>query len=211
MITKPTSAWLAALLIMLLSLAAASCKNDSANQPIPQANSVVIGGKELATVSIGNQFWTAINYNGPGGITYRPGVDKPEYGRYYTFDEARAVILPGGWRLPTMQDYTILAENQGIVFTDFRANGQEASRKLASETNWRTVPGTNASGFNAQPAGYIFGQGVPLDGDICEFWMADGNTFSIQESANGKTHNVLFYSTNSSSYRFPLRFVKDKP
>ena len=120
-------------------------------------------------------------------------------------------MLPTGWRLPTVEDYLALARQQGVEVTNYRATGQEATRKLVSTTHWRTVAGTNESGFNAHPAGYVFGNNQPLDGDIAEFWTAEGKTLSIQDNATGKTHNLSFY-TNSDSpeYRFNLRFVRDK-
>lgn len=199
-----------ALFALLLTMVAVSCKNDQETEPVPQTGTVLISGKEYPTSTIGNQVWTTANYDGPGGIAYKTGSEKPEYGRYYTLEEAKAISLPGGWRLPTLQDYVALAESQGVVFTNLRATGQETIKKLTSTTNWRIVRGTNASGFNAHPAGYSFQNGAPQDGDICEFWIADGTTFSIQEGANGNTHNILFYASDSPAYRFNLRFVKDK-
>lgn len=208
--TQPSS-FLPAFLLALLVFVSSSCKKDPEPQPISQAGSVAIAGKEYSTMSIGNQVWTTVNHDGPGGIAYKTGTEKPEYGRYYTFEEAKAIALPAGWRLPTMQDYITLAESQGVVFTNFRATSQEAIKKLTSTTNWLHVAGSNASGFNAHPAGYSFENSQPMDGDICEFWTADGKTISIQEGAQGNTHNISFYAdSNNHAYRFNLRFVKDR-
>ncbi len=190
---------------------AGACTPDSENNPKPQTTSVQISGKDYPVVTIGNQIWTSVNYAGLGGVAYKTGVEKPEYGRYYTLVEAKAVTLPAGWRLPTMEDYIKLGESQGVVFTNFRATNQEAIKKLVSKTNWRVVPGNNASGFNAFPAGYIYQQSEPIDGDISEFWLADGKTMSIQEGANGIAHNMMFYdNSNEPGYKFNLRFVRDK-
>ncbi|MBD2702168.1 hypothetical protein IC229_16065 [Spirosoma sp. BT702] len=191
-------------------VACISCKKDPDTQPTPQSTTVLISGKEYSTVTIGNQIWTTTNYKGPGGLPYRKGNEKPEYGHYYTFDEAKAVVVPTGWRLPTREDYTALAESQGVVFTAHRATGQAAISKLTSTTNWRTIPGTNTSGFNAHPAGYSYQDNDPLDGDICEFWTADGTTCSIQENATGKAHNIVFYSNGGPGYRFNLRFLRNR-
>ena len=213
MFTRQIASVLSIFFSLVLLFTASSCKKDeqSEPQPIPQAGTVQINGKTYSTVSIGKQVWTTANYDGPGGIAYRSSGEKPEYGRYYTFEEVNAIQLPAGWRIPTMQDYMTLAESQGVVFSDHRATGQEVSKKLVSKTNWRTIPGTNASGFNAYPAGYSFRNNAPLDGDISEFWTIDGNTFSIQESANGKAHNVMFYkNSDSPEYRFNLRLVRTK-
>ncbi|QHT70651.1 hypothetical protein GXP67_30370 [Rhodocytophaga rosea] len=194
---------------MILFLPLTSCKEES-DQPVPMATTVIVQGKTYPIVSIGHQLWTTINYDGPGGIPYKTGTEKPEYGRYYTFQEAAAIELPEGWRLPAMDDYITLAQSQGVVFTNQRATGQEAIKKLAAQTHWRVISGTNESGFNALPAGYSFQGSQPMDGDISEFWMADGNTVSIMEGATGKAHNMMFYSSNEPGYRFNLRFVRDK-
>lgn len=203
---------LQALLIFLLLISFAACKKEQESQPAPQVppvSTVHVGGRDYTTRTIGKHTWTTINYAGPGGVPYRSGNEKPEYGRYYTLEEARAISLPAGWRLPTIQDYTALAESQGVVFTKNRATGQEAIKKMTSTANWRTVRGTNASGFDAHPAGYSFRNGEPMDGDISEFWTADGSTFSIQERATGDAYTILFYASDSPAYRFNLRFVKD--
>ena len=202
------------LLALLLGLivALSSCQKSPDEQPLPQTPTVVrISDTDYPVRLIGQQEWTVTNYAGPGGRAYRTGVEMPAYGRYYSFAEAKAITLPVGWRLPTMQDYRTLAQQQGVVFTESRATGQEAIKKLVSTTNWRSITGTNASGFDAQPAGYSFQNSDPIGGDIAEFWTKEGNTMSIQESAAGKAHNILFYNNSDSpEYRFTLRFVRDK-
>lgn len=108
-----------------------------------------------------------------------------------------------------MADYKQLAQTQGVIFTNERATNQEAIKKLVSTNHWRKIAGTNTSGFNAYPAGYIFQNWPPLDGDICEYWTDTGITVSIQEGA-GLNHNMMFYdSEKNPDYRFNLRFVKD--
>lgn len=209
--TKSDASPLLAFLAILLTLISASCKNKQDNQPDPQVASVLIQAKHYPVVAIGDQLWTTLNYSGPGGVGYKTGSEHPEYGRYYTFAEVKTIALPDGWRLPTMQDYLTLAQHQGIIFTNGRATDQDAIKKLASITNWRSIAGTNASGFNAYPAGYCFQNIDPIDGDISEFWMADGNTISIQESATGKGHNIMFYDNSGSvDYRFNLRFIRNR-
>lgn len=213
-LTKQSGFFRRAFWASLLLTVAFSCKKDPENQPSPQPDpkptTVLISGKEYPTAAIGNQVWTTANYEGPGGIPYKKGSEKPEYGRYYTFEEVRTIPVPAGWRLPTQQDYTILAESQGVVFTNNRATRQETIKKLASTTNWRAIPGSNTSGFNAHPAGYSFQNEEPMDGDISEFWTAEGITFSIQESASGKAHNIVFYGNDEAGYRFNVRFVKNQ-
>jgi uncharacterized protein (TIGR02145 family) len=201
-----------AIVFMLLLTMGIACKKNPSEQPTPHTtNTVTIGRQEYPTVQIGNQVWTTVNYSGQGGVAYGTGNEKVEYGRYYTFDEVTAIALPDGWRIPTVEDYLTLARKQGVRFTNNRAMGQEATRKLLSKTNWRSVAGTNASGFNAQPAGYCFQNEKPADGDIAEFWTKEGYTISIQESATTTSHNILFYDNNDSAvYRFNLRLVSDQ-
>ncbi|GAB3989386.1 hypothetical protein GCM10028807_14180 [Spirosoma daeguense] len=196
--------------ILLLSwLIIASCKSGSDNPLTPQADSVQISNRAYSIQSIGNQIWTTVNYSGQGGVAYGTKSEKPEYGRYYTFEEVKAIKLPTGWRIPTMQDYIVLAQNQGIVLENNRATRQDAIQKLLSTTSWRTKAGSNASGFNAYPTGYCFRDAPPQDGDLAEFWLADGKTVSIQEVA-GSTHNLSFYGdSNNSLNRFTVRFVKN--
>lgn len=188
------------------------CKKNQQPEPSPQTEDrVLIGGDYYQITTIDNQIWTTLNYAGPGGREYDGNNNKPEYGRYYTFEEAQKITLPNGWRLPNIQDYITLARQQGVVITNYRATAQQAIRKLISTTNWRSVSGINSSGFNAYPGGYIYADEQPLDGDIAEFWAGDGSTVSIQENVDGKTLNLRFYkNSDSASYRFNVRFVREK-
>lgn len=198
-------------LVALIALGT-GCKKSKNNEPAPQSTDpVLIDNTAYPTVTIGNQVWTTLNYAGPGGMGYDTLGTKPEYGKYYTYEEIKAIHLPDGWRLPTRQDYLSLAQHQGITFNGNRATMQGAIKKITSVNNWRSIPGTNASGFNAQPGGYCLRNQPPQAGDIAEFWTVDGDTFSIQESADGKNHNASFYGdSNSPEYRFNVRFVRSK-
>lgn len=200
-----------AFFVFLLSIGTGCKKNKDITPISTAADSIKIEDKVYPTVAIGNQVWTTFNYSGPGGISHNSADDKPEYGRYYTFEEVIKIHIPKGWRLPTRQDYIKMAEHEKIIFTDNRAMNQEAIKNLVSINNWRSIPGTNTSGFNAQPGGYGFQNQPPQDGDIAEFWTSEGYTISIQETAGGKTHKISFYNnSNSPEYRFNLRFVRSE-
>lgn len=208
---KKSQFYQAASLLLCLLLGVSSCKKVENPLPDPVADNVLINGKSYPTVTLGNLVWTAANYSGPGGVPFQVPTQKPEYGRYYTFAEAKAIPLPVGWRIPTQRDYEALARTQGIVLTDYRATNQDAIKKLVSKEHWRNIPGTNASGFNAFPAGYCFQDAPPQDGDISEFWTSEGLTLSIMEGANGLNHNLSFYAEGTTdAYRFNLRFVRDR-
>ncbi|HEU4472994.1 MAG TPA: FISUMP domain-containing protein [Flavisolibacter sp.] len=195
--------------ILFLLLAASflfvACKKEKSD-----TGSITIHGKSYATRSIGGKTWTLSNYEGPGGLHFGNGTVRPEFGRYYSLAEMQALALPAGWRMPTEADYRQLCESQGVVFSGSRATGQEAIKRLLSQANWLNIPGSNASGFNAQPAGYMFQDAQPIPGDISEFWTAEGHTISFQEGASGSTHNIKFYQNNSGQeYRFNIRLVRD--
>jgi uncharacterized protein (TIGR02145 family) len=182
-----------------------SCKEDE--QPNP--NVVQISGNTYTTARIGSKTWTIENYDGSGGITYDASNSKPEYGKYYTYDELKAIVLPDGWRIPTLEDYSTLAEANGITITNQFAISEDI-KALTSTTNWKNIQGTNTSGFNAHPAGYSFNNSAPIDGDIAEFWADNQITFSLQEGADKVRMRLLFYdSSNSPLYRFNVRFVRD--
>ena len=194
-------------LVTTLLLAACSDNNDPAPDPGSDAF-ITIEGQNYATVKIGTQTWTSANYAGPGGSAY--DNSKPEFGKYYSLVEVKAIALPAGWRLPTLEDYEKLAANYDITLP---TNGShtEKIKALISKTNWNHVQGTNTSGFNAHPGGYVYVNGPPIPGDIAEFWATEGKTFSIQEAGAEQTGlRLTFYqSDDSPDYKFNVRFVKD--
>src|SRR5688572_8990830 len=195
------------IITVLFILFLSSCNDEKT----PTPSRVTIEGTDYSTVTIGTLIWTSTNYAGPGGVTYDVSNSKPEYGKYYTMAEVNAITLPEGWRLPTEADYRALAEHVGITTIPTTLVDTEKIEKLNSKEHWNNTAGTNASGFNAYPTGYIFGSSIPIDGDIAEFWTAEGLTFSIQEAgANLSSLRMVFYQSDTSpEYRFTVRFVKD--
>jgi uncharacterized protein (TIGR02145 family) len=183
-----------------------SCDDESTESSVQQ---VTIEGKPYPFVKIGNQLWTTSNYEGPGGVYYDALNTRPEYGKYYLKTELDAIVVPAGWRIPTLEDYTRLAQSYGIPVPSKLSEG-EAIKALISTTNWNNAKGTNTSGFNAYPANYVFNDSNPIEGDIAEFWTAGGETFSIQEAgADLSSLRISLYQSNYPEYRFNVRFVKD--
>lgn len=197
-------------IIVLVSLLAIVALNSCDDEPIASSlQQVTIAGKQYPVVRIGNQFWTAANYEGPGGVTYDASNTRPEYGKYYLKSELDAIVVPSGWRIPSLEDYSRLAQSCGVPVPSQLSDGEKI-RSLISTTNWNHAQGTNASGFNAYPANYIFNDSSPIEGDIAEFWTAGGETFSIQEAGeNLNSLRVSWYQSNYPEYRFNVRFVKD--
>lgn len=173
-------------------------------------NRVIIEGKSYETITFGDQTWTATNYSGNGGRNFDIDNSKPAYGKYYTKAEVEAIILPEGWRLPSLEDYKKLTGFHGITIPS-NGNETEKIRALTSVDYWNNVAGTNSSKFNIYPTGYMFGTLPAIDGDIAEFWMTDGFTLSIQEAGINLTNLriVVYDSNNNPDYRFTVRFVKD--
>ena len=194
--------------ILFVVSALHACDDDDDKNPVTKT--VTIAGKAYPTVEIGMQTWTSANYAGPGGVGYDDQNSMPEYGKYYLRAELASILLPDGWRIPTQEDYKKLAQFYGITVPT-KITDTEKIASLISRTNWNNVTGTNASGFNAYPAGYIFGESQPIDGDIAEFWTSEGVTLSIQEAGEElrKLRMTLYQSDNSPEFRFNVRFVKE--
>ncbi|WP_374165773.1 FISUMP domain-containing protein [Arcticibacter sp. MXS-1] len=195
------------LVSLILIIFSPACRKKKKEGPaIP--DQIEIAGKAYRTVAIGEQIWTASNYEGPGGMSYDEANSRPEYGKYYTADEIKSVPLPAGWELPTLEDFKELAESQGVAFNDFTVLNPEPLKKLLSQTRWSHMAGTNESGFNAYPAGYSAGNSKPMDGDISEFWAKDGHTVSFQESSNFVNFKMIFYkNSDQPGQRFNARFI----
>jgi uncharacterized protein (TIGR02145 family) len=194
--------------ILFAVIAFSACDRDEEN--VAPDTGVTIEGKKYPTVVVGTQIWTSANYAGPGGVGSDENNSKPEYGKYYSMAELASITLPEGWRIPSQEDYTKLAQFYGIT-PPSHGPDTEKIRSLISESNWNNVSGTNAFGFNAYPAGYVYGTSLPTYGDIAEFWASEGKTLSIQEAGATLTSlRLVFYqSDNSPNYKFNVRFVKD--
>jgi uncharacterized protein (TIGR02145 family) len=198
------------LLILLAFLVTLSCKKRPSDPPkdiVPLTGKVIINNEEYPTVKVGNQIWTSTNYKGAGGIA----GNKPEYGKYYTFEEMKQIILPQGWRVPSENDYQKLIASAGMVWQNNAITNPQLIRQLGSSSGWKNVQGNNASGFNLYPGGYSVSNTVPLDGDLGELWMDDGKTFCIMESGNLTSHRIIFYAKSPAPDRFNLRLVQDTP
>ena len=136
--------------IFLITLISCSKKNETK----PQSSQVTINGQVYSTVVIGNQTWTAVNYDGPGGIPV-PNINENIYGKLYKWQEAQALTLPAGWRIPTQTDFENLLESQGNITVGYDGSASLetlGARHLRSQINW-TLSGDNASGFSGEPAG----------------------------------------------------------
>lgn len=166
-----------------------SCSKKGNNGP---ASTVTIDGRAYKIVKIGTRAWTSENFDGSGGIAVH-GVDESVYGKLYSWTEAQAVTLPAGWRIPTKADFKDLLLSQGSSldsnnFGIMALTDTTIAKRFKSTTNW-TISGNNATGFNAQPAGYYnnnFGNFTNTYA-YAYFW---GSTFT-DHGANPATQSTL--------------------
>ena len=197
---------------------------------VPKSVPVTINGKAYETVVIGSQTWTSVNYDGPGGIA-NPALNESVYGKYYTIDEATSITLPEGWRIPTKNDFETLLRSQGTVTRQFGIITLDSlkSERLRSTSNW-VLPGNNASGFNAQPAGfgyaptltftYVYGTAYFLSStnEIIDQQFPRNNTYADLSVIGAPALNkpltleegaVIDTGIIRSYHSCTLRFVKD--
>jgi uncharacterized protein (TIGR02145 family) len=196
-----------------------SCSKSSNKPQTSNTNSVTINGADYATVVIGTQTWTAVNYNGTGGVNYNNGANNAVYGKLYTLAEAKAISLPAGWRLPTETDFNNLIIAAGATDPGSGAyplSGNDVP-KLMSKSGWTITNGTDSLGFNAQPAGFynqvtLSNQQFNSQGSAALFLSATTYftnsvfNFSFEVSAgNAGLTDLVLLETDAAS----IRFVKD--
>jgi uncharacterized protein (TIGR02145 family) len=193
------------LLLFVLFLAACSKNNERPTE-------IDINGKRYPTVVIGNQTWTAANYDGPGGIA---NAHESTIGRFYLFSELKSIKLPTGWRIPTQTDFTNLLKSQGLT-TEYNYGQLEtdstATSHLKATFEWSN-PGDNKSGFSALPSGDFFFASHFTDAkDYTIFWS------STAETLNGTTNQLVLSIDGEradvglalpAGFACHLRFVKD--
>jgi len=130
-----------------------SCSNE--NEPLTDSRD----GKVYRTVKIGKQTWMAenLNYSDADSIG-RCYDDEPsnceKYGKLYDWDAAMKAC-PGGWHLPSYDEWNALYEHIGGN-NSFRT----VEKKLKSKSGWKedknddySGSGTDDYGFSALPGG----------------------------------------------------------
>ncbi len=202
--------------ILLLAFTATvmlgACKKSS--DDAKEETNVTINGQSYATVKIGAQTWTAVNYNGTGGEDHSSGNDS--YGKLYTWEEAKSIQLPSGWRLPNKTDYEKLIAEVGGQKNEFGYWGDEAvTKKLSSTNGWLLNQGDNTSGFNAFPGGLVMKITEPQfekKGESAVFWSTTKFSATSEDRFVLYIDNTYNETTIESDYRYykaSIRFVKD--
>ena len=173
-------------------------------------------GKTYKTVKIHNKWWMAENldYADSAKTPSLEGkswcyADDPEncakYGRLYIWSAA-TVACPDKWHLPDHDEWYGLLLAVGGYTT--------AGVVLKSQSGWssgeNSVSGTDAFGFNALPAGIMFGNGTFNGlGDGTDFWSTEeslGGVVAFYLSYDYEYAGLLNYDKN---YAFSVRCVKD--
>jgi uncharacterized protein (TIGR02145 family) len=220
------------LILLLTATITISCKKKpQLEEPVPTAT---INGSSYRTVKIGTQLWTAVNYNGPGGVNYNNATNDPAYGKLYTRVEAQSLSLPNGWRLPSKADFEKLINS----FPHKQQNGYlqlqtDARVQLMATTSWRDKNGNNSSGFNATGAGigYVDSGNENTSrfrGLETQFISSSSEDITSGEITRPMTWALIIHSevttdphpftdfygavsdvVNSDFYRYSIRLVKD--
>jgi uncharacterized protein (TIGR02145 family) len=184
-------------ILTLLAVFTSGCKKETGDK-----NKITINGASYSTVAIGQQEWTTVNYNGPGGIQGKFFVPDDNFNKYYTVDEANKVKLPPGWRVPTKDDFSKLIshfsnakDKDGNSVADF-----SAVKSLMSTAGWESddndyKAGTNSSGFNAYPAGFYIENPLYNEWVTRSAWFLTSTPLSA-ENANPHATHYAFVVTN---------------
>lgn len=159
------------LLLVVISGALLSCTKKS-NNPVPSGAgtdtaTVNIMGTAYPVVKIGAQSWTAVNYNGPGGLYNTGNVQQTILdGKLYSPEEAAQITLPAGWRIPTYDDYLnmLLARGASQNSDGSYTAGLNVIHSLMAVDSWSEDGANNYSKFSALPTGFyhlgtIYGTG----------------------------------------------------
>ncbi len=148
-------------------------------------------------------------------ITDNSATNIPADGKLYTLDEAEAIVLPAGWRLPTTADYNQLLIGIGGVAENLGSLAYQAQAlELMSTTGWTDNNGNNKLGFDAVPAGeYSEGASQFIYEGTAAFFLIDtppdqnGIVNPLSLNFSGGQAQVNYYTSGPSS-RMSVRFVK---
>jgi uncharacterized protein (TIGR02145 family) len=214
-------------LTTLIFLSAVTIISCSKKTETPTKSTINTSVTIKDSVKIGTQIWSAVNYNGDGGVNYSGSTNDPTYGKLYTIAEATTLTLPKGWRIPTTDDFNKLMATEGATTKDvngYYVTSIDVAVKLMSKTGWDLTQGSNSSGFNAYPGGYYNEENTPgknvLKGSAAAFI-----TTSKLLGVSGMQANFYIYETQMPNYiliasvfsdqvggvsdRGSLRFVRD--
>ncbi|MBS1532902.1 MAG: hypothetical protein JSU01_21560 [Bacteroidetes bacterium] len=209
------------LLLVVISIAVlASCTKKSNIAPVSlraDTTTVTIMGDKYPVVTIGSQSWTAINYNGPGGLFNTGNVLQTTLdGKLYSPAEAAQITLPAGWRVPTYDDYIKMLIARGATqgSDGSYTAGLSVAHSLMAENGWSEGGGNNYSKFNALPTGFYHLGAIYGTGNGASFLHSfspgaePDAAFTIGPGPDGQPFIYLGLVLIDGD-RGPLRLVKD--
>jgi uncharacterized protein (TIGR02145 family) len=152
--------------------------------------------------------WTTRNLNVKTDASYCYGdVEENcrKYGRLYTWKSAQAVcpLLGSGWRLPTDDEWRLLARQYGSVYDDSAGSGKTVYAALLIGGN---------SGFDAVLSGGRDGEGQYARLDAHGFyWTASENNADAAPYYNfAKGSGALYRQSDGEKERgFAVRCIRD--
>jgi uncharacterized protein (TIGR02145 family) len=190
------------------------------------------GSKQVADVQIGEQVWAGHNLNSvtfnngdkieeaqtkeaweaaghnkvPAWCYYEGDAKNGEkYGilyNWYVVNDPRG-IAPEGWKVPTKEDWEMLALTLG--------GSDVAGKEMKSTEGWKdSTNGTNSSGFNGLPAGYRTATGAfAFLGEVTG-WMTttESNEDYAWGVANIHTNDRLDFIAGLKSDGVAIRLIK---
>lgn len=216
--------WMKSIIICLAVLVGInSCSNPDEEETIEPL--VDIDGNEYRTVIVGEQEWMAENlkvthYSDGSPINQRLGqnwlVDtlgafafydddsnnKEYFGllyNWYSVNDPRQ-LAPEGWRVPFDDDWKTLEKYLGMdeaATNEFGYRGSGEGMDLKADSGWvNSGNGTNSTGFNAIPGGYISSGGGGFNG------IGNWATFhSASQTTDMLVIGRILMSDSSSIYR----------
>ena len=207
-----------------------SSSNESTNSGSQSSTSVKVetakgasfvderDGRTYKTVQIGIQVWMAENMKLDVSDGFCYGDVKANCEKYGTFYNSNTAlrVCPEGWRLPTANDWKILAGNIGTEKSDkygggtFVYNNDDAISKIRSKDGWKNSNGTNALGFSAYPAGYFNGTQYSGLGEKAYFM---GKHTASEDDAWAYVSEKEIYVTGGkvTSAAMPVRCMQEIP
>lgn len=191
-----------------------------------------VDGNLYKSISMGSQTWMGSNlattkYNDGTPIPYHSTyltwreLDTPGYTAYfgdpsyisaygalynwYTVDSEK--LCPEGWRIPTDEEWTILASYLGSTSL---AGGR---LKQAGEISWRSpnTGATNEFGFTALPGGYCNIDGEYSSLGSSGFWWSSTEASPTAAWARGMSHasSTVTRGDDNKKRGFSVRCIKD--
>ncbi len=188
-------------------------------------------------VKIGNQIWMTENLNVDKfrngdpipqaknkKVWYKYAQERKPAWCYYLFDDANGAkygklynwyavmdergLAPAGWHIPTSGEFVQLADTLGGL--------NFAGRKLKSASGWNEADkkigdGTNESGFNALPSGFVYDGGAFHEiGESCWLWTSTkGNDYTAICYTINFRSNALYKEEKIRGNGNSVRCVKD--